>query len=249
MKTETKSVPGLWWKLTGAALMAVTIYRAFMTVGPAKGFTMGGHGAKAVFFHVPCAWLSIVCYVMGLVYGVRYLAGVGRRGHSAVSVLDLKCAVVMELGLLFAVLATITGMVFSHNEWGYYWSWDPRQTTIIVALLIDAAYVVLRGGVEEEVRRARICSAYAILAAVPGLFLILVVPRLLGGLHPNQAVVGGGIGGAYRSVLYGSSLPAFLLLFCWLFNIRLRSLLLEGAAARRIRASLSGNAPEPVKSA
>ena len=42
------------------------------------------------------------------------------------------------LGLLFAILATVTGAVFARIMWGAYWNWDPRQTSIVILLLILA---------------------------------------------------------------------------------------------------------------
>jgi len=187
-------------------------------------FSMEGHGAKAVFFHVPCAWLTFLTFLAAAWYAGRFLRKLGQSGWQAVREDDHKCAAAMELGLLFAVLATVTGMIFSNNEWGRYWSWDPRQTSILVVLLIFAAYLVLRGAVEDPEKRARLASVYALVSVVPGIFLIWVLPRIVPTLHegPNTAVIGGGLGGNYRLVLYGLCLPAFLALFTWLFQLRLR---------------------------
>lgn len=222
-------LPGLWWKLLCGLWTAGAILGAFLMVGPAVNrdgtpiFTMGGHGAKIIFFHVPCAWLATLAYIVGAIYAIKHLRAA--RGRVAMDS-DLKCAAAMELGFLFAVLATVTGSIFSHNEWGAYWSWDPRQTSILVILLIFAAYIVLRGAIAEPEMRARLSSAYALVAVVPGLFLIWVLPRIVETLHsgPNKAVVGGGLSGNYRLVLYGLALPAFLMLFTWMFQLRVRAL-------------------------
>ena len=36
--------------------------------------------------------------------------------------------------------------------WGAYWNWDPRQTSIVLALLFYAAYLALRAAVEDAPR-------------------------------------------------------------------------------------------------
>ena len=215
-------IKGLWWKLATGLGMACGIVASFVYVGPTPGFSMSGHGAKMIFFHVPCAWLATVAYLAAAWYSVRYL-----RERSLEE--DRKCAVSMELGMLFATGATITGSIFSYNEWGRYWSWDPRQTSILVILLIFAAYLVLRDALADPEKRARLCSVYALTAMAPGMFLIWVVPRVVSSLHgdANQAVVGGGLSGSYRPVLYGLILPSFIGLFCWLFEMRLRIKRLE----------------------
>ncbi|MCC6728081.1 MAG: cytochrome c biogenesis protein CcsA [Chthonomonadales bacterium] len=225
---------GLWWKAATALWMCAAIAAAFVYVGPvqtASGqpvFTMGGHGAKLIFFHVPCAWMACVAYVAAAWYAARYLARCRRPLPAGPPEDDLKSAAAMELGLLFAVLATVTGSIFSHNEWGMYWSWDPRQTSIVVVMLLFAGYLVLRGALDDPGVRARLSAAYAVVAVVPALFLIWVLPRIVETLHgfANEAVFVG-LGASFRLVLYGLALPAFIGLFTWMFQLRLRAMKLE----------------------
>jgi heme exporter protein C len=229
-------IPGLWWKLLTGVLFVGLILASFLYVGPARGFTMQGHGAKLIFVHVPCAWMTFLAYIVAGWYAARLLANLKRLGWAQCIHQDLQCAAAMELGFLFALLATLTGSIFSKNEWGAYWHWDPRQTSILIILLIFSAYLVLRGAVEDAERRARLTAVYALISVVPGTFLIWVLPRIVETMHSeaNQAVVGGGLGGSYRLVLYGLSLPAFLLLFVWLFQIRVRSMNVERRLAGKI---------------
>lgn len=222
---------GLWWKLLTGIWMCLGILGAFLYVGPAQGFTMGGQGAKVIFFHVPCAWLASLAYVVGAWYAITVLVYQRRQEWTTSQDRDAKCAAAMELGLLFAFLATVTGSIFAHNEWGLYWNWDPRETTILIILLIFAAYMVLRGMISEPRARARLCSAYTLVASVTGLFLIWVLPRLLLTLHPNSAVVGGGLSPNYRMVLYGFFLPSFVALFVWMIQLRVRLMKLEARRA------------------
>lgn len=230
------AIPGLWWKLLTGALFVALILASFLYVGPARGFTMQGHGAKLIFVHVPCAWMTFLAYLVAGWYSARFLVNLRRLGWAQCVHKDLKCAAAMELGFLFALLATLTGSIFSKNEWGAYWHWDPRQTSILIILLIFSAYLVLRGAVEDPERRARLAAVYALVSVVPGTFLIWVLPRIVETMHSeaNQAVVGGGLGGSYRLVLYGLSLPAFLLLFVWLFQLRIRSMHIEQRLAGKI---------------
>ncbi len=210
-------IKGLWWKILVGVWMSAAIYCAFIVVGPAQGFSMNGEGAKIIFFHVPSAWLATLSYVVAAFYAIQYL-----MRHNIES--DEKCATSMELGLVFGICATITGSIFSRNEWGKYWSFDPRQTSILVILLLFTAYLVLRNSITEPRKRAIISSVYALAALPPAMFLIWVVPRVVESLHQfaNQAVVGGGLGGSYRPVLYFLSLPAFLGLFIWMFQLRMQ---------------------------
>lgn len=211
--------------------MAATIVVGLAVAGPvitpdgAAMFTMGGHGAKLIFFHVPCAWLASLAYIVGAIYAVRVLLSAG-RSPDIQSDLDIKACTAMELGLVFAFLATVTGSIFSHNEWLTFWNWrEPRMVSIFVILLIFAAYLVLRQAIDNPNRRARLAAAYALIAVVPGLFLIWVLPRMVATLHgdANQAVMGNNLGGMYRPVLRYLALPAFLGLFGWMFQLGVRA--------------------------
>lgn len=226
------AIPGLWWKCAAGVLIAAECLAAFL-VSPIRNelgiptFSHQGHGAKLIFFHVPCAWLAVLAYLVAAWYATRVLIAI-RKHPASVFQEDWKSATAMELGLLFGTLATVTGSIFSRNEWNMYWNWDPRQTSIVIVLLIFAAYAVLRGAVADSAVRARLAAAYTLLSVIPGLFLLIVLPRIIFTLHggANAAVVGGGLGTDYRIVLYGLGLPGFLLLFTWMFQVRLRAHLL-----------------------
>jgi heme exporter protein C len=226
---EARGIPGLWWKLLTGALMSAMIVAAFQAepIRDELGrptFMLGGHAAKIIFSHVPCAWLSIVALIAGVWYAVRTMYAVRKEGGDYRSD-DAKCAASMELGLVFAALATVTGSIFSRIQWGMYWNWDARQWSIVIVLGLFAAYAALRGAVIDPETRARLTAAYAAISTVPALFLIIVIPRIMYTLHggANQAVVQGGLGPNYRVVLFGIALPAFLLLYVWLFQLRVRT--------------------------
>src|SRR5207248_7990258 len=133
---------------------------------------------SVLFFHVPCAWLATIAYVAAAVYAISFLRKL-QKGWEAGREADAKCCVSMELGFLFSILTTITGSIFAHNEWHSYWNWDPRETSILIVVLLLAAYLVLRGAITDPEQRAKLCSAYALVAIVPGQFLIFVLPRIV----------------------------------------------------------------------
>src|SRR2546429_8500027 len=59
------AIRGLWWKALTGLWLSAGIYATFALVGPARGFTIEGHGGKVIFFHVPCAWIASLAYVVG----------------------------------------------------------------------------------------------------------------------------------------------------------------------------------------
>jgi heme exporter protein C len=203
------------WKWLVGPWLAGVIVAAFMYAREAQGFVQGA--ARIMFFHIPQAMLTTVGFLMAMIYAIRYL-----RGHQLVD--DIKSETSAELGLLCCVLTTITGSLFAKVAWGSYWNWDPRETTIVVLLLIYGAYFALRASVEDPDRRARLAATYAIFAFVTVPFLIFVIPRIpaLNSLHPNTVLwTKEGMSGDYRIVLYSSFL-GFAGVFAWLFDLAVR---------------------------
>jgi heme exporter protein C len=183
--------------------------------------------ARIIFFHVPTAWLSVVAFLTSMVYAVQYL----RTRDLAC---DIRSSAAAGLGFMFCILATLTGAVWAKFNWGSYWNWDPRETSIFVLLLIYGAYFSLRSAVETEEKRATLSSAYSIIAAVTVPFFIFIMPRIMTGLHPGAKGDPEGAGPVVEfkmspnmRVIFFSSLIAFTLLFYWMFTLRVRTAQVE----------------------
>lgn len=177
---------------------------------------------KILNLHVPMSWIAVVAYLVSMIYSVKYL----RKKELDY---DIKAAASSSLGTLFAILATVTGMLWAKFNWGSYWSWDPRQTSILILILIYAAYFVLRSSIENEEPRARLSSVYSIIAFVTVPFLVFILPRITTGLHPGAGGEEGPILSNQPSALdsnlmysFGISLFGFCLLYFWMMNLKIR---------------------------
>jgi heme exporter protein C len=182
--------------------------------------------ARIMFFHVPTAWLAAVAFVLSMIYGIKYLRN--KRVDD-----DVKSASAAGLGLLFCLLATVTGAIWAKFSWGTYWNWDPRQTSIFVLLLIYGAYFALRSAVDIEEKRAALSAVYSIIGAVTMPFFMFIMPRILASLHPEPILnVQGKVQmNATMLVVFLSSLAGFTGLFFWMWNLHIRTTRIE---SRRI---------------
>ena len=128
-----------------------------------------------------------------------------------------------QLGFLFAALALISGMIWAQKDWGAYWNWDPRQTSVAVILLIYGAYFALRGSIADPRNRARLSAVYSIVAFVTVPFLIFVIPRIMSTLHPSPVIPSDAdkdsMNAMMRVVLYGS-VVGYIGIFVWLMQMR-----------------------------
>jgi len=198
---------GLW--------MLIVIWAAFFYAPAAQGFK--GESARIVFFHVPQAWVAVLAFCVNLIASLRYM-----RTRDPLD--DARAATAARLGLIFSILATVTGSLFARVMWGSFWNWDPREVSIAILLLVYAAYFALREAIPDDERRASLSASYAVLAFVTMPFLIFVVPRIYWSLHPDTIInTRGSLDMESRmfQTLMGS-LAGFTWLFFWLYSLDVR---------------------------
>ena len=200
--------------------MTIIIIAAFLYANAAVGFP--GETSRILFFHVPQAWVATLSFLISMVGSSIYLA---RRNLKADN-LALSAA---ELGLLFCLLATASGSIFAKAAWGSFWNWDPRETSIVILLMIYGAYFALRSAVGDPEKRRVFGAVYSILAFVTVPFLVFVVPRITASLHPENTMNPAKPGMDPKTLkVFLGSLLAYTGLFIWILRLRLRLLNLEG---------------------
>ncbi len=180
--------------------------------------------AKIIFFHVPTAWLSAVAFFMSTLYSFKYLRKKNLDD-------DAKSYAAAQLGIIFCILATVTGAVWAKFAWGSFWSWDPRQTSIFALLLIYGAWFALRSSIESEEKRATLSSVYSIIAFLTVPFFIFIMPRIMDGLHPgslddtNTGPVIDFKMNANMQLIFFLSLIGFTILFFWMWRLGYKSII------------------------
>ncbi|MBA4312120.1 MAG: ABC transporter permease [Chlorobiaceae bacterium] len=178
--------------------------------------------ARILFFHVPMAWVTTLAFIISLIYGIKYLT----KKNLDYDIISSSSA---GLGMMFCVLATVTGSLWAKFTWGSFWNWDPRETSIFVLLLIYGAYFALRSAIDGDEKKATLSAVYAIIAGITVPFFIFIMPRIVEGLHPNEAIVSQGKISMNKTmlVIFLSSLAAFTGLFFWILNLKVRAARLE----------------------
>lgn len=135
-----------------------------------------GDAQRILYLHVSVAWFSLASFLLmagaGLMYLVRRSLEWDHWSHSAA-----------EVGWLCSGLTLATGSLWAHEAWGTWWSWDPRLTTAFILWAIYSGCLLVRTGVEDPHRRARLGAVLAILGVldVP---LVVLATRWFRGIHP-----------------------------------------------------------------
>lgn len=202
--------------------MCAVIAMAVVISPPLKGL---GQSGRIFYFHVPCAWIGALAYIVAAASGIGYLK---TRDFTW----DCKSASAAQIGLLFTFLATASGAIWAQAAWGKWWNWDPRQSAIFIVLLIYGAYFSLRTSIDSPESRASASAVYSIIAFVAAFFLIFVAPRMPGieSLHPSPVIPSAndeqGIALEVLAVLL-ASIAAFTALFLWMWRIQYRVAILS----------------------
>ena len=212
------------YKILLTIWMALIIVAAFLFTEAATGFP--GQTSRILFFHVPQAWVATLSFLISMIASAVYLA---KRKVKA----DYVALSAAELGFLFCVLATVTGSIFAKVTWGSFWNWDPRETSIVILLMIYGAYFALRSAVSDPERSRVFAGVYSILAFVTVPFLVFVVPRITISLHPEDTMNPANPGMDPKTLkVFLGSLLAYTALYVWMLRLRIRILRLEGLKVR-----------------
>lgn len=206
-------------KMILALWMGGTIVAAFGWTEPAEGFA--GQTSRILFFHVPQAWVATLAFLLSMIGSVSFLIKrESRNDHLALSA--------AELGFVFSILATVTGSLFAKVTWGSFWNWDPRETTMVILLLIYGAYFILRSAIADKEKKRIFAAVYAILAFATVPFLVFIIPRITLSLHPEDTMNPAKPGMDWRTLqVFVASLAAYTGVFVWMLRLKIRVLALD----------------------
>lgn len=222
----------MFWKITLFILMTLVIIVGFsfpIVPHPSAWYELPNipgleQKVRIIFFHVPSAWVAVIAFLTAMVQGILYLKNKDLT-H------DAKSNAALQLGLVFSILAAITGSIWARFTWGAFWHWDPRETSIFILVLIYGSLFALRSAIENEDKRARLSAVYSIFAFLTVPFFVFIMPRIMTGLHPGSAddtnagpVVDFKMNETIQVIFY-VSLIAFTILFIWMWRMAYKSII------------------------
>lgn len=167
-----------WWKYLTIALL---LYTAVMgLLGHVPRLAILNETERNLYFHVPMWFGMTIILAASVVNSIRYLRHPSPR-------LDILAHESAKTGILLGVLGLLTGSLWARYTWGTWWTTDVKLNGAAVTMLIYAAYLVLRGAVQDEQQRARLSAIYNIFAFAALIPLLFIMPRLASAsLHPGM---------------------------------------------------------------
>jgi heme exporter protein C len=158
-------------------LLAAFVRIAFFTPYEATQ----GAAQKIYYIHVPAALSAYLALIIVALMSIVYLWLHDDRA-------DRLAEAAGEVALLFTTVVLVTGPFWGKPVWGTWWTWDARLTLTLFLWFVTAAYLVLRGSVDDAGLRGRYSAVLGVLAALLIPFIHLSV-YLFRTLHPMPIVL------------------------------------------------------------
>jgi heme exporter protein C len=181
---------------------------------------------RNLFFHVPMWFGMMVLFIVSVIYALKYLRNPTVKN-------DVYSVEYAKTGMLFGVLGLITGATWANYTWGEPWSNDPKQILAAIALLIYAAYFVLRNSIPDIDKRAKIGAVYNIFACAMLIPTLWIIPRLVESLHPGGQGVDGNPGMNGKDLdptmrmVFWPAVIGWTLLAVWITTLKIRLSLIK----------------------
>jgi heme exporter protein C len=117
------------------------------------------HSVRIMYVHVPAAWISLGTFstitflsVIGYIFKIRNFFLISKS--------------LAPSGLLFNIVALVTGSIWGKPTWGTWWAWDARITSMLILALFYIMYLVAWRIYEDNDKKFKITSIISILGIV-----------------------------------------------------------------------------------
>ena len=209
-----------WLIWTAVAAVILQLPLALIVAPEAENFN-APLTQRIFYYHVPAAWVAYLAFAVTAVACAIVLWKQSPRA-------DRIAVASAEVGLVFGLIALVTGLVWATQEFfGYNAIEDPKVITLGVLLAAYLGYFALRANLDES-KRARLSAVFGLLCVL-GVPLSYLASRA--SIHPDFTRPEESLDWRLGVILLYSTV-AFTLLYAALVTMRVRLLRLEERMSR-----------------
>ena len=117
------------------------------------------HSVRIMYVHVPAAWITL-----GIFSSMTFLSIIGYIFKIRNFFLISKS--LAPSGLVFNIIALVTGSIWGKPTWGTWWAWDARITSMLILGLFYFMYLVAWRIFENKDSAFKITTIITILGIV-----------------------------------------------------------------------------------
>ncbi len=114
---------------------------------------------RIMYVHVPAAWISL-----GIFSSITLLSICGFVFRNKNFFLISKS--LAPSGLVFNIIALVTGSIWGKPTWGTWWAWDARITSMLILALFYAMYLIVWRIYDKEEKVYKISTFITILGII-----------------------------------------------------------------------------------
>ena len=117
------------------------------------------HSVRIMYVHVPSAWISL-----GIFSSIAILSFLILFFKNKPSILIAKS--LAPSGLVFSIIALVTGSIWGKPTWGTWWAWDARITSMLILCLFYFIYIIAWRIYQDTEKVNKVTSFIALIGAV-----------------------------------------------------------------------------------
>jgi heme exporter protein C len=118
-----------------------------------------GDSVRIMYVHVPSAWISL-----GIFSSITFLSLTGYIFKNKNFFLISKS--LAPSGLVFNIVALVTGSIWGKPTWGTWWAWDARITSMLILALFYLMYLIAWRIYEDKEQVLKITTIITILGII-----------------------------------------------------------------------------------
>ena len=117
------------------------------------------HSVRIMYVHVPSA-----CISLGTFSAIAVLSFLILFFKNKPSILIAKS--LAPSGLVFSIIALVTGSIWGKPTWGTWWAWDARITSMLILCLFYFIYIIAWRIYQDTEKVNKVTSFIALIGAV-----------------------------------------------------------------------------------
>ncbi len=117
------------------------------------------HSVRIMYVHVPSAWISLGIFSLIALLSIGSFVFKNKN-------FSLIAKSLAPSGLVFNIIALVTGSIWGKPTWGTWWAWDARITSMLILAFFYFMYILAWRIFDKSQQVNKITSIIAILGAV-----------------------------------------------------------------------------------
>ena len=114
---------------------------------------------RIMYVHVPSAWISLGIFSLISVLSFGMLIFKNKN-------FSLIAKSLAPSGLLFNIIALVTGSIWGRPTWGTWWAWDARITSMLLLAIFYLMYILSWRVTDDNDKAIKVSSIIAIIGLI-----------------------------------------------------------------------------------